>query len=68
MFGVSQFSTSNLQNFKSSQQGSQVLTSRRLCLTCLGSTLALIKTSGIQAVALEGNEKPVCRIVGVLVL
>ncbi|KAK3030127.1 hypothetical protein RJ639_038876 [Escallonia herrerae] len=47
-------------------KGSQVPTSRRWCLTCLGSTLALIKTSGTsntepKAIAADGKERPGCR-------
>ncbi|KAA8549622.1 hypothetical protein F0562_001360 [Nyssa sinensis] len=48
------------------KKGSQVLTSRRRCLTCLCSTIALINTSGSsicepKAIALDGKERPVCR-------
>ncbi|KAH7532324.1 hypothetical protein FEM48_Zijuj04G0007800 [Ziziphus jujuba var. spinosa] len=45
---------------------SQVSISRRLCLTCLCSTAALIRDSGTsnsvpKAFALDGKERPVCR-------
>ncbi|KAL1808643.1 hypothetical protein ACET3Z_025633 [Daucus carota] len=45
---------------------SEALTSRRLCLTCLCSTFALVSTSSVslnvpKVIALEGKEKPVCR-------
>lgn len=48
------------------QQESEALTSRRLCLTCLCSTFALISTSAVstsvpKAIAVDGKEKPVCR-------
>lgn len=47
-------------------KGSQLPITRRLCLTCLCSSVALIKdfgTSGpvTKASALDGREKPVCR-------
>lgn len=49
------------------QDGSQRATSRRQCLTCLCSTVALIVSPGIspdtepKAIALDGQEKAVCR-------
>ncbi|XVE60091.1 hypothetical protein DITRI_Ditri05aG0099100 [Diplodiscus trichospermus] len=48
------------------KKGAQVSTSRRLCLTCLCSSLALISSSGTfvsvaNAVAMDGNERAVCR-------
>lgn len=41
-------------------------TSRRQCLTCLCSTMALIVAPGLpnsdpKAIAMDGNEKAVCR-------
>lgn len=47
-------------------QASQTVTSRRQCLTCLCSTMALIVAPGIsgsdhKANALEGKEKAGCR-------
>lgn len=47
-------------------QGDQVSVSRRWCLTCLSSTLALISTSGTsgfvpKAAAVEALERPGCR-------
>lgn len=45
---------------------SQVSVTRRLCLTCLCSTAALIRVSGTsssvpEAFALDGKDRPVCR-------
>ncbi|KAL9455363.1 hypothetical protein AB3S75_010724 [Citrus x aurantiifolia] len=45
---------------------SRVLISRRKCLTCICSTIALISNSGSlvsvpEAIALDGKERPVCR-------
>ncbi|XVF69754.1 hypothetical protein PTKIN_Ptkin11bG0106900 [Pterospermum kingtungense] len=46
-------------------QGDQVSTSRRLCLTCLCSTLALISRAGtsisVASAMADGNERAVCR-------
>ncbi|KAF5748805.1 hypothetical protein HS088_TW04G00765 [Tripterygium wilfordii] len=47
-------------------KGFQVSTTRRWCLTCLCSTVALISNSGTsifvpQAIALDGKERAVCR-------
>ncbi|XP_021891061.1 protein EMBRYO SAC DEVELOPMENT ARREST 3, chloroplastic isoform X2 [Carica papaya] len=47
-------------------KGSQALTSRRWCLTCLCSTAALINGSGTflsvpKAIALDAKERAVCR-------
>ncbi|GMN49563.1 hypothetical protein TIFTF001_018729 [Ficus carica] len=47
-------------------KGSQLPITRRLCLTCLCSTVALIKDFGTpgsvpKALAQDGMEKPVCR-------
>lgn len=49
-----------------SLQEAQASTSRRLCLTCLCSSIALINVAGTsvsapKAVALDGKERPVCR-------
>ncbi|KAJ4971275.1 hypothetical protein NE237_004374 [Protea cynaroides] len=48
------------------KKGTQPITTRRWCLTCLCSTMALANISNgsiaaSEAVALEGKEKPVCR-------
>ncbi|XP_059628836.1 protein PHOTOSYSTEM I ASSEMBLY 2, chloroplastic isoform X2 [Cornus florida] len=48
------------------KKGSQAFTSRRQCLTCFCSSVALINISGNsicepKAIALEGKEKPACR-------
>ncbi|KAM7523190.1 hypothetical protein LguiA_013092 [Lonicera macranthoides] len=57
----------NQQSEPIKTKGSQVSTSRRWCLTCLGSTLALIKTSGISnseskaIAAMEPKQGSVCR-------
>lgn len=47
-------------------QGTQVSTSRRLCLTCICSSLALISSAGTavslpNAMAMDEKEKAVCR-------
>ncbi|GLT70652.1 hypothetical protein SLA2020_427160 [Shorea laevis] len=47
-------------------KGSQESTSRRVCLTCLCSSIALISSSGSSvslpsAIALDAKERPVCR-------
>ncbi|GFQ02510.1 hypothetical protein PHJA_002395000 [Phtheirospermum japonicum] len=47
-------------------EASHISTSRRRCLTCLCSTVALIVAPGIsgsdpKAIALDGNEKAACR-------
>lgn len=42
--------------------GSRPLSSRRLCLTCLCSSIALINTTcELKAVAMDGKERAVCR-------
>ncbi|XVF69755.1 hypothetical protein PTKIN_Ptkin11bG0106900 [Pterospermum kingtungense] len=47
------------------KKGDQVSTSRRLCLTCLCSTLALISRAGtsisVASAMADGNERAVCR-------
>ncbi|KAL6966315.1 Proteasome subunit alpha type-2 [Sarracenia purpurea var. burkii] len=47
------------------KKGSEILTSRRQCMTCLCSTIALINignsVSKSKAIALDGKERPVCR-------
>ncbi|OMO73121.1 hypothetical protein CCACVL1_17465 [Corchorus capsularis] len=48
------------------KKGTQVSTSRRVCLTCLCSSLALISSSVtsvslVNAAPMDGNEKAVCR-------
>ncbi|XP_074322325.1 protein PHOTOSYSTEM I ASSEMBLY 2, chloroplastic [Apium graveolens] len=57
---------SDLSSDDTKMRESEALTSRRLCLTCLCSTFALISTSTVsisvpKATALEGKVKPVCR-------
>ncbi|XP_052186305.1 protein PHOTOSYSTEM I ASSEMBLY 2, chloroplastic isoform X1 [Diospyros lotus] len=46
-------------------KGSEILTSRRKCIACLCSTMALVNigssTSESEAIALDGKERPVCR-------
>ncbi|GMH11519.1 hypothetical protein Nepgr_013360 [Nepenthes gracilis] len=51
---------------ETSTEGSHDVISRRWCLSCLCSTVALINTSGNylsteEAIAVEGKERPVCR-------
>lgn len=53
-------------NFLVSKQASRTVISRRQCLTCLCSTMALIVAPRIsdsdpKAIALDGKEKAVCR-------
>ncbi|KAF3444434.1 hypothetical protein FNV43_RR14126 [Rhamnella rubrinervis] len=61
---------SSLESESSSPRGpdhpSQALITRRLCLTCLCSTAALIRDSGTsssvpKAFALDGKDRPACR-------